>query len=173
MMENEEMIRRSIRQDEIHFLVTMPKKVNDKMAEIAHRSPKGFWENRDLDLKEQAYKELEQESKENDTLRDFRGNPIPLKEDGSVNQTAFWNADPEAWAKWNDSQRNDGGVNSRGYIAKAVKKLQSDAKAVQKQIDEELDFDKIEQLEGQFAEINSRINTLNNIEQGYDATGIA
>lgn len=173
-MENEEMIRKCLWQGEdLQMMITFPKRINDKMIEIAHRSPKGTWYRRDLELKELAEKELKEQSKENDTLRDFRGNPIPLKEDGSVNQTAFWNADPEAWARWNDEKRGDGGENSRGYIAKAVKKLQSDAKAVQKQIDEELDFDKIEQLEGQFAEINSRINTLNNIEQCYDATGIA
>ena len=105
-------------------------------------------------------------------LRDFRGNPIPLKDDGTVNQTAFWNADPEAWAKWNDEKRGDGGENSRGYIAKAVKKLQGDAKAVQKQIAKELDFDKIEQLEGQLAQINDRISTLDGIEKGYAAAEI-
>ena len=106
-------------------------------------------------------------------LRDFRGNPIPLKDDGSVNQTALWNADPEAWAKWNDSQRNDGGVNSRGYIAKATKKLQADAKAVQKQIAKELDFDKIENLEGQLASINSRIADLERIENNYANAEVA
>ena len=55
------MISRPIQQDEIHFLVTMPKRVNDKMVEISHRSPKGFWENRDLDLEKEAIKELEEE----------------------------------------------------------------------------------------------------------------
>lgn len=116
---------------------------------------------------EEVQTEEEAPQEEDNTLRDFRGNPIPLKDDGSVNQTALWNADPEAWARWNDSQRNDGGVNSRGYIAKATKKLQSDAKAVQKQINKELDFDKIENLEGQLASINSRIADLERIENNY------
>ncbi|MBR5660567.1 MAG: hypothetical protein IKW99_03360 [Bacteroidales bacterium] len=107
------------------------------------------------------------------TLRDFRGNPIPLKEDGTVNQQALWNNDPEAWAKWNDTQRQDGGANSRGYIAKAVKKLQGDAKAIQKQIAKELDFDKIEQLEGQLAGVNDRITQLNTIEANYAAAEAA
>ena len=122
---------------------------------------------------EEVQTEEEAPIEEDNTLRDFRGNPIPLKDDGSVNQTALWNADPEAWARWNDSQRNDGGANSRGYIAKATKKLQSDAKAVQKQIDSELDFDRISELEGQLGQINSRIADLERIENNYANAEVA
>lgn len=122
---------------------------------------------------EEVQTEEEAPQEEDNTLRDFRGNPIPLKDDGSVNQTALWNADPEAWARWNDSQRNDGGANSRGYIAKATKKLQSDAKAVQKQIDSELDFDRISELEGQLGQINSRIADLERIENNYANAEVA
>ena len=104
-----------------------------------------------------------------DTLRDFRGKPIPLNDDGTVNQTALWNDSPEAWTKWNDDTRQDGGANSRGYIAKAVRKLQSDAKAIQKQIDEELDFDKIERLEKQLDGVKNRIADLSRIEANYAA----
>lgn len=110
---------------------------------------------------------------EDNTPRDFRGNEIPLKDDGEVNETAFWNKDPEAWAKWNDEKRQDGGTNSRGYIAKAKKKLEGDVKGIQKQLDNELDFDRIAQLERQRDGINNRIADLDRIEQDYAAAETA
>ena len=98
---------------------------------------------------------------------DFRGNPIPLKKDGTVDQTAFWNNDPEAWTKWNDEKRGDGGVNSMEYLKKASDKLKSDIKATQKALDRETDFDKIDQLEQQRASLEGRLKTLSDIQNGY------
>ena len=64
-MDNEEMIRMCLWQDcqgeELQMMITFPKRINDKMIEISHRSPKGTWYRRDLELKELAEKELEAE----------------------------------------------------------------------------------------------------------------
>lgn len=104
-----------------------------------------------------------------DVPRDFRGNPLPLKADGSVNQTDLWNNDPEAWAAWNDSQRRDGGANSRNYVQAAVNTVQSEIEAAQKQYAKELDFDKREAIEKQIADKQNRLNTLNGVLSGYNA----
>lgn len=104
-----------------------------------------------------------------ETQRDFRGDPLPLKEDGSVNQTELWNKDPEAWAAWNDDQRRDGGVNSRNYVQAAANTVQAEIDAARKQYDSELDFDKREAIEKQIAEKTKRLDGLNRVLEGYNA----
>ena len=64
-MSNEK-IQRSVSQGGIHFVVSMPKEVSDKMGEIARRSPEGAWASRGMELMDQAKKELkEQASQQN------------------------------------------------------------------------------------------------------------
>ena len=102
-----------------------------------------------------------------EVLRDFKGNPIPLKEDGSVDKTAFWTRDPEAWAAWNDSQRNDGGADTIEYVSAAVKKAEGDLKKLNAAKSKELDFDKRDALEAKKKPLEDRIAALNNILTGY------
>lgn len=102
-----------------------------------------------------------------EVLRDFKGNPIPLKEDGSVDKTAFWTKDPEAWAAWNDSQRNDGGADTIEYVSAAVKKAEGDLKKLNAAKSKELDFDKRDALEAKKKPLEERIAALNNILTGY------
>lgn len=104
---------------------------------------------------------------ETDVPRDFRGNPLPLKEDGTVNQTDLWNKDPEAWAAWNDQQRQDGGANTAAYVQAAVNKVQGEINKIQKAYAKELDFDKREQMEGQIADRSKRLSALNGILDTY------
>ena len=93
---------------------------------------------------------------------------IPTNPDGSVDENAFWNENPEGWAEWNDQQNNDGGVDSYEQITAAkaeltarlaeVRKLQAtsnpanrrQAKAEAQQISARLA--KIDALEKQYAE---------------------
>ena len=93
---------------------------------------------------------------------------IPTNPDGSVDENAFWNENPEGWAEWNDQQNNDGGVDSYEQITAAkaeltarlaeVQKLQAtsnpanrrQAKAEAQQISARLA--KIDALEKQYAE---------------------
>ncbi len=109
---------------------------------------------------------------EDNTLRDFRGNAIPLKADGKVDQNAFWNADPEAWARWKTEQLQDGGAYAVNYIDKAVKKLQDAVKQTQKALNAETDFDKLEQIEEQIASLNQRIASLAQIKQSVQITNL-
>ena len=42
---------------------------------------------------------------------------IPMNEDGTVNEAAFWEQNPEEYVKWNDEQNRDGGQDSLQQIA--------------------------------------------------------
>ena len=48
---------------------------------------------------------------------------IPLNEDGTVNEAAFWTQDPEGYVKWNDEQNQDGGQDSLRQIAISKQEL--------------------------------------------------
>lgn len=109
----------------------------------------------------------EAETKDDSTPRDFRGNPLPLKEDGNIDQTALWNNDPEAWAMWNDSVRNDGGENSLAYIETAAGKLKKDIKNIDKEYAKTTDFDKRDSLEGTRKNLQDRLAALDAVRARY------
>lgn len=109
----------------------------------------------------------EAETKDDSTPRDFRGNPLPLKEDGNIDQTALWNNDPEAWAMWNDSVRNDGGENSLAYIETAAGKLKKDIKNIDKEYAKTTDFDKRDSLEGTRKNLQERLAALDAVRARY------
>lgn len=48
---------------------------------------------------------------------------IPMNEDGTVNEEAFWEQNPEEYVKWNDEQNKDGGQDSLEQIAIAKAEL--------------------------------------------------
>ena len=48
---------------------------------------------------------------------------IPLNEDGTVNEAAFWEQSPEEYAAWNDEQNQDGGADTLEQIANAKNEL--------------------------------------------------
>ena len=50
---------------------------------------------------------------------------IPTNPDGSVDEVAFWNNDPEGWARWNDKQNEDGGADTLQQIEAAKAELMS------------------------------------------------
>lgn len=104
---------------------------------------------------------------EDTTLRDFRGNEIPLKTDGTVDQKALWNKDPEAWTKWNDERLGDGGADSREYVGVAIKEQKKAIKEIQKALASETDFDKRDNLKDTMKRVNDRISVLEGIERSY------
>ena len=57
---------------------------------------------------------------------------IPTNPDGSVDENAFWNANPQGWAEWNDEQNNDGGVDSYEQITAAKAELTARLAEIQK-----------------------------------------
>ena len=96
-------------------------------------------------------------------------NPLPLKADGSVDQTALWNKDPERWAQWNDEQRQDGGANSLAYVSGAIAKEQAKIAELQAAYNAEADFDKRDAIEKEIADTQERVERLTAIQQGYVA----
>lgn len=96
-------------------------------------------------------------------------NPLPLKADGSVDQTALWNNDPERWAQWNDEQRQDGGANSLAYVSGAIAKEQAKIAELQAAYAAESDFDARDAIEKEIADTQVRVERLTAIQQGYVA----
>ena len=94
---------------------------------------------------------------------------LPLKADGSVDQTALWNKEPERWAQWNDEQRQDGGVNSLAYVNGAILKEQAKIAELQAAYEAESDFDARDAIEKEIADTQARVERLTAIQQGYVA----
>ena len=64
-MDNEEKVRICLSQGEIEsMMITIPKRLNQKMVEISNRYPEGYWDKKGLDLKKLAKAELEAEDQE-------------------------------------------------------------------------------------------------------------
>ena len=95
--------------------------------------------------------------------------PLPMKADGSVDQTALWNNDPERWAQWNDEQRQDGGANSLAYVSGAIAKEQAKIAELQAAYAAESDFDARDAIEKEIADTQARVGRLTAIQQGYVA----
>ena len=96
-------------------------------------------------------------------------NPLPTKADGSVDQTALWNADPVRWAKWNDEQRKDGGANSLNYINNAIVKEQNALDEMFAAYEAESDFDVRDVMEKEMAQKKARLDQLVSLAQSYSA----
>ena len=94
---------------------------------------------------------------------------LPMKADGSVDQTALWNGNPERWAQWNDEQRQDGGANSLAYVSGAIAKEQAKIAELQAAYEAESDFDTRDAIEQQIADTQARVERLTAIQQGYIA----
>lgn len=94
-------------------------------------------------------------------------NPLPLKADGTVDQTALWNKDPERWAQWNDEQRQDGGANSLAYVSGAIAKEQAKIAELQAAYGAEADFDARDVIEKEIADTQARVGRLVAIQQNY------
>ena len=93
--------------------------------------------------------------------------PLPLKADGSVDQTSLWNQNPERWAEWNDEQRQDGGVNSLGYINSAISREQTKVNKLTNAYNAEPDFDVRSGMEQEIKATNERLNRLVLLQQKY------
>lgn len=93
--------------------------------------------------------------------------PLPLKADGSVDQTALWNQSPERWARWNDDQRQDDGINSANYISSALARAQKDLDRTVKAYGNESDFDARASLESDITAKQERVNRLAALQQSY------
>lgn len=121
------------------------------------------YENEDAALEELSEAEDEIEQAVDSNI------PLPMKADGSVDQTALWNNDPERWAQWNDEQRQDGGANSLAYVSGAIAKEQAKIAELQAAYAAESDFDARDAIEKEIADTQARVERLTAIQQGYVA----
>ena len=88
---------------------------------------------------------------------------IPLKEDGTVDETSLWNQNPEQWALWNDGQRNDGGRDSDMYIANAIGTLNADIAGLESAYAKEPDMDARQSIRSEIEAKGRRLSELQNI----------
>ena len=111
-----------------------------------------------------------------DTPRDFRGNPLPMrtnKKTGqqTVDQNALWNKDPEAWARWNDSNPNQR-VTSKERLEYTLtelnKEIEKDTKAVQKAALKGIDEDEMDNMEAALGTKLDRRELLQSILNKYN-----
>ena len=111
-----------------------------------------------------------------DTPRDFRGNPLPMrtnKKTGqqTVDQNALWNKDPEAWARWNDTNPNQR-VTSKERLEYTLtelnKEIEKDTKAVQKAALKGIDEDEMDNMEAALGAKLDRRELLQSILNKYN-----
>lgn len=103
------------------------------------------------------------------TEYDFRGRPIPMKEDGRVDQSKLFESDPESWAEWETKRRDDGGKSAQGYLKGEIARQQRQLDALQKKYDAEPDFDKRDELSDQIKTVQKRIESINKAAESVEA----
>ena len=103
------------------------------------------------------------------TEYDFRGRPMPMKEDGRVDQSKLFESDPESWAEWETKRRNDGGKSAQGYLKGEIARQQRQLDALQKKYDAEPDFDKRDELSDQIKTVQKRIESINKAAESVEA----
>lgn len=132
--------------------------------ELAQAAVQNFNENNEAQAEADALAE------EDNTPRDFHGNPLPLTPDGEVDQKTLWNKDPEAWTVWNDNNP-DRIVDSRVYAQGRLDFIDGELKRLDKAIQKETrttgDFDKIKQLNTQIRDLEKRRNVIATIMDNY------
>ena len=98
--------------------------VNEEIAAITQRDAQRRAQNAQADEAgvTQLTDAVENASTAQDIVNENEDN-IPRNEDGSVNETAFWENDPEGYVRWNDEQNQDNGVDSLQQITNAKAEL--------------------------------------------------
>ena len=124
--------------------------------------------------------QVEPEQKD-DTPRDFRGNPLPMRTNKQTGQqvvdgNALWNRDPEAWARWNDTNPNQrvGSKERLEYtLTELGKEIDKDTKAVQKAALKGIDEDEMDKMESALAVKLDRRELLQSILNKYNLPAVA
>ena len=117
----------------------------------------------------QQGEETQQEEAQYAGERDFRGRPMPMKEDGRVDQAKLFESDPEAWAEWETKRRNDGGKSAQGYLKGEASRQTKQLNDLQKKFDAEADFDKRDDLGEQIAAVQQRIDAITKAAESAEA----
>ena len=93
--------------------------------------------------------------------------PIPMKADGTVDQTAFWNESPARWAQWKTEQRQDGGAYASTYIQNAIGILEGQIAESEAAFLAESDFDAKDALEQTINQQRARLAELQDLALQY------
>ena len=97
---------------------------------------------------------------------------IPMNEDGTVNEAAFWEQDPEGYVQWNDEQNQDGGADSLQQVA-ITKAVLTSLLAEAQQAQQTSNPAERKAAKQRAQEIAEKINRLTAIEAGYAEQRIA
>ena len=97
---------------------------------------------------------------------------IPMNEDGTVNEAAFWEQDPEGYVQWNDEQNQDGGADSLQQIG-ITKAVLASLLAEAQQAQQTSNPAERKAAKQRAQEIAEKINRLTAIEAGYAEQRIA
>lgn len=97
---------------------------------------------------------------------------IPMNEDGTVNEAAFWEQNPEGYVQWNDEQNQDGGADSLQQVA-ITKAVLTSLLAEAQQAQQTSNPAERKAAKQRAQEIAEKINRLTAIEAGYAEQRIA
>ena len=97
---------------------------------------------------------------------------IPMNEDGTVNEAAFWEQDPEGYVQWNDEQNQDGGADSLQQVA-ITKAVLTSLLAEAQQAQQTSNPAERKAAKQRAQEIAEKINRLTAIEASYAEQRIA
>ena len=120
--------------------------------------------------------ETETQIVDDGTPRDFRGNPLPMRTNKQTGQqvvdgNALWNKDPEAWAKWNDTNPNQK-VSSKERLEYTIteldKEIEKDSKAIQKAALKGIEEDEMDKMDSALQQKLNRRNTLISVLNDYN-----
>ena len=117
--------------------------------------------------------DVDASKKDDGTPKDFRGNPLPMKTNDNgeleVDTDALWNKDPEAYLRWNDSQRGGNTEDSQEMLSATIAKEQAQKDALINTKSAETVPSARQALDKQITEIDNRINLYSAILHKYQA----
>lgn len=127
------------------------------------------------DIQQEEQESQQPEDVEDTVLRDFRGNPLPLKTNKKgetvVNWVKLWKDDPEAWARWNDAQERPI-VDTKLKLSEGIKDLQKEQEKLQKELSKEIlhgmDEDKMDDYQDRLATVANRLDVLTKVLNTYN-----
>ena len=127
------------------------------------------------DIQQEEQESQQPEGVEDTVLRDFRGNPLPLKTNKKgetvVNWVKLWKDDPEAWARWNDAQERPI-VDTKLKLSEGIKDLQKEQEKLQKELSKEIlhgmDEDKMDDYQDRLATVANRLDVLTKVLNTYN-----
>lgn len=142
-------------------IADIARRTAERKAELARR--KGTAESAEgaVTEAEKAQAKAEEEAKH-----------IPMNPDGTVNETAFWEQDPEGYTQWNDEQNQDNGADSLRQIAASKQALLGLLSEAQKAAQTSVPADR-KAAEREIARLQEKIARMEALEAKYAEEKVA